>query len=251
MKEIDAAIDLDNPDRFHDIRSILGKKGSLRRLYEEVYQKYDDCIQRSVPGGLAVEIGSGAGFAKEAIPKIITSDVVAYPNIERIMDATRLDFPDQSLSSICMFGVLHHIPDTPAFFHEAIRCLKPGGRVFMVEPYAGWISTSVLRYLHHENFDLHVKSWKFESKGPVSDANSALPTVIFERDRTRFSEEFKALSLIRFEPNMPLRYWLTGGLRKWSLLPDWAYRYSQWLDKKLIQVSPRFGSFVDIELLKI
>lgn len=252
MKDLSNSVDLNSPERFYEIRFILERKPCLKSFYLEVYQKYANCIKRCVSeGGLAIEIGSGAGFVKEIIPHIITSDAVSYPNIDRVMDATQLDFPDNSLSCICMFNVLHHIPNTPAFFQEAIRCLIPGGRILMVEPYAGWLSSWIFRYLHHEGFDKNVESWEFESSGPVSDANNALPSVIFERDIEKFREQFSELSILRFEPHTPLRYWMTGGLQKWSMLPRWAYGLISWVDKKLIQISPRFGSFVDIELVKI
>lgn len=251
MKAHIDSLDLNSPERFCEIRSILEKKPSLRSLYHEVYMKYADCIKQCTAKGPVIELGSGAGFVKEVIPEIITSDIVPYPHIDRVLNATNLDFPDQSLACICMFNVLHHIPDTPAFFKEAIRCLLPGGRVFMIEPYAGWLSSWVFTHLHHEDFDKQVACWEFKSKGPVSDANNALPWIIFERDREKFQKEFKELKLLRFEPQMPLRYWLTGGLKKWSLLPQWAYQLSCWLDKKLIQLSPRWASFVEIELIRI
>lgn len=251
MKDSIEIIDLNSPERFPEIQSILNEKISLRSLYKEVYYRYNECIKRSPADGIALEIGSGAGFVKEIIPHIITSDVVSYPHIDRTMDATKLDFPDNSLSCICLFNVLHHIPNTPAFFNEAIRCLKPGGRVFMVEPYPGWLSTWVYRYLHHEDFNLKVKTWEFESTGPVSDANNALPYIIFKRDIEKFRKEFPQLAVVKFEPHTPLRYWLTGGLKKWSLLPQWANGMVSWIDQKLIQISPRFGSFADIELVKI
>jgi SAM-dependent methyltransferase len=247
----DSTNDLNDPVRFYEIRSTLQKKASLKAFYQDVYHKYANSIEKSPSDGYILEIGSGAGFAKEIIPQIITSDAVAYPNIDRVMNATQLDFPDTSLSCICMFNVLHHIPDVRAFFKEAIRCLVPQGRIFMVEPYAGWISSFVLRYLHHEGFDKDVKDWEFTSKGPVSDANNALPTVIFERDIALFRQEFAELSLLQFNPHTPLRYWMTGGLKKWSLLPRWAENLSRWVDVKLIQVSPKFGSFIDIELVKV
>ncbi|MDR3491460.1 MAG: methyltransferase domain-containing protein [Gammaproteobacteria bacterium] len=241
--------DLDSPDRFWEIRNTIKKKSALHYLYLEVYKKYLDCIKRS-PSGKIVEIGSGAGFVKELIPNIITTDIVAYSGIDKTLDATKMDFLDCSLSCICMFNVLHHIPNTPAFFQEALRCLAPGGRLFMVEPYPGWIGALVYRYLHHEPYDPHVKQWEFESKGPVSDANNALPYVIFERDIKKFRLLFPDFSIERFETHTPLRYWLAGGLKKWSLLPSWVFNFATWVDRKLIQISPKFGSFVNIELVK-
>lgn len=244
-------LDLNNPDRFHDIRAILQKKFGLKKLYLEVYKKYHQCIQLSPHEGTALEIGSGAGFAKEMIPNLVTTDIVPYAGIDRVLDATKMDYADHSLSTICMFNVLHHIPDTPAFFKEASRCLKPGGRIIMVEPYAGWIGGFVYRYLHHEDYDPHVKQWTFQSNGPVSDANNALPYVIFERDRKLFMELFPELSITQFKPHTPLRYWLTGGLKNWSLLPKWAFATATFLDNALIKISPKWGSFVDIELVKL
>ena len=40
-----------------------------------------------------------------------------------------------------------------AFLREAIRCLKPGGRIFMLDQHVNWLSRIVLRYGHHEPFD--------------------------------------------------------------------------------------------------
>lgn len=241
---------LDNPERFADLRLTLQQKYALRRLYVEMYEKYLDCITRSSVGGNIIEIGSGAGFVKDIIPTIVTSDVLPYSGVDKVLDATRMDFPDNSLSCICMFGVLHHIPNTPAFFREAERCLMPGGRILMIEPYLGWLGNIIYRYLHHEPCDINAEKWEFDSQGPVSDANIALPYIIFERDVKKFQQAFPQLSLIRYAPHTPLRYWLAGGLKRWSLLPAWAFRIASWLDKKLIQLSPRFGSFVDIEIVK-
>lgn len=242
--------DLDDPGRFNEIRNIIQKKPSLKNLYIEVYQKYLSSINRS-PAGKFLEIGSGAGFVKDIIPDIIASDILAYPGLDKIIDATQMDFPDASLSCICMFGVLHHIPNAPAFFREADRCLVPGGRILMIEPYLGWFSHFIYHYLHHEPCNCKAEKWEFESKGPLSDANSALPYMIFERDIEKFQHLFPALSICRYEPHTPLRYCLAGGLKKWSLLPEGMFNFASWLDKKLIQCSPKFGTFVDIELIKL
>lgn len=245
-------LDLNSPDRFSQIRARVLGKASLKLLYHEVYKKYAECLKRcDVSKGIVLEIGSGAGFAKEIIPEITTSDIVEYPGVDLTLDATQMNFPESSVACICMFNVLHHIPDTPAFFKEVLRCLVPGGRIYMVEPYPGWIGAWVYRYLHHENYDPDVQKWEFESKGPVSDGNNALPYVIFERDVEKFKQQFPGLSIARFQPHTPLRYWLTGGLKNWSLLPKWAFRGFTWIDSKLIDFSPNFGSFVDIELVKL
>lgn len=249
MSKINNSIDLNSPLRYQEIRSIVKKKPALKNLYLETYTKYAKAIQQS-PSGIFLEIGSGAGFAKEIIPQLTTSDIVAYEGIDKVMDATKIDMPNESIACICMFNVLHHIADTPRFFTEALRCLVPQGKILMVEPYPGWPGSLIYKYLHHEGFDLSVKKWEFESSGPVSDANNALPYVIFERDREIFKQMFPEFTLAQFTPHTPLRYWLTGGLKEWSLLPKWAFHFSSFIDRTLIKLSPRFGSFVDIELVK-
>lgn len=249
MKEVKSA-DLNSPERFYEVQAILKRKVSLRSLYQDIYLKYIECIKRSPSAGVILEIGSGGGFAKEVVPHLITSDIIAYPNVDKVMDAAKMDFSENSIACICMFNVLHHLPDSPQFFREAIRCLAPKGRIFMTEPYAGWPSSWIYKYLHHENFDINIKNWEFDSHGPVSDANNALPTVIFERDKEKFHHLFPELEIVQFSPHMPFRYWLTGGLKKWSLLPLGTDKIIKWIDNILIQISHHFGSFVDIELVK-
>jgi SAM-dependent methyltransferase len=152
--------------------------------------------------------------------------------------------------ALFLLNVLHHIPDVGAFLRESERVLKPGGRVLIVDQYPGWIGGLVLRYLHHEPYDAGVSDWRFPSKGPLSDANGALAWIVFERDRDRFQREHAGLQLAAFERHTPLRYWLAGGLKRWSLLPGSLFPLATWFDRLLLAFSPRFASFVDIELVR-
>lgn len=241
---------LDDPARHQEIRDIIRRKPSLRLYYSEVYRKYRESLARCPKEGIALELGSGCGFAKEEIPGIVTSDVIPYPGVDRVIDGTRMELPDSSLRFLCMQNVLHHIPDAEAFFREASRCLLPGGRIFIVDQYAGWPSRWIYKYAHHEPFHPEADDWKFASQGPLSDANGALAGIIFERDREKFSRLFPKLELVRYSPHTPLRYWLTGGLKSWSALPGWAFPAATALDSALARLSPKFASFVDIELVR-
>jgi ubiquinone/menaquinone biosynthesis C-methylase UbiE len=59
----------------------------------------------------------------------------------RVADAERLPFEDESFDIVYSWGVLHHTPDTPAAFREAIRVLRPGGRLCaMVYSRHAWVS---------------------------------------------------------------------------------------------------------------
>ena len=223
-------------------------KPALRAFYEEVYGKFVDCVARCPPTGTIVELGSGGGFLRDVLPEVVTSDLLPYPGIENVVDGTNMPFADGSLRAILMLNVFHHIPDCAAFLREASRCLAPGGRVFMVDQYPSWLSTPIYRWVHHEGFAPEAPEWQFESSGPLADANGALAWIVFERDRERFVREFPALELVRFEPHTPLRYWLSGGLKWWSLIPSFAVHAATRLDRALERVSPRLCSFVDVEL---
>jgi len=47
----------------------------------------------------------------------------------RVMDATRLDFPDASFDNILCVEAAFHFDTRAAFLREALRVLKPGGRL--------------------------------------------------------------------------------------------------------------------------
>jgi len=184
------------------------------------------------------------------IPEIVTSDFISYPGIDKVLDATKLPYADQSLKFISMLNVFHHIGDVGAFLKEAARALKPGGRVFLVDQHCGLLSKLLYTYLHHEPFHPEAKTWEFESKGPLSDANGALAWMVFSRDQVKFKRKFPQLKLLQYKPHSPLRYWLCGGLKSWSLLPAPMYGVATLLDQALAGMTPHTCSFVDIELQK-
>jgi len=243
-------VTLDDPGRYDEIRRILGKKKFLRRLYRESYQKFAECLSRCPREGIALELGSGAGFVKEVVPEMTTSDVIPYPGVDRILNAAALPFADGSLRGIFMLNVFHHLPDAGKFLTEAQRCLRPGGRVFMVDQHLGWISTWILKYGGHEPFSPESEEWSFDSSGPVSGANGALAWIVFRRDIERFSKLCPTLRLERYEPHTPLRYWISGGLKFWALTPGWSFGMMTSVDRVLTRIHPDLGSFVDIELVK-
>lgn len=231
------------------LRELLAQKGALRRYYQEVYGRFAELVERAPPGP-ALELGSGGGFVKDRIPTMITSDVIPYPGVDRVIDATALPFANGELAAICMHNVFHHLPDVQTFLAEAERTLAAGGRLLIVDQYPGWLTAWIYTRFHNEPFDLRAETWAFASPGPLDGANGALPWLVFVRDRARFEALFPRLALVRFEPHSPLRYWLAGGLKPWSLLPERAFGAATWIDRGLVALSRRFGSFVDIEIAR-
>jgi len=241
---------LDAPDRIGEIRAIIEGKPSLKLLYRQTYRRYAQCLARAPREGIALELGSGGGFAKECLPELLSSDVIPYPGMDLAVDATRLPFPDGALRFIAMTNVFHHIPDAELFLREAERCLLPGGRILIVDQHPGYLCAPVLRYLHHEPYAPDASEWRFATSGPLSGANGALPWMVFVRDRERFAKLFPGLRLAGYRPHTPLSYWLCGGLKKWNLLPRPALATVALLERLLLFISPDFGSFTDIEIVK-
>jgi len=242
--------DLDDPQREEELRSLIQRKPGLRSYYADTYLRYAECLRRCPPDGIAVELGSGGGFVKEVIPEIVTSDTLLYASVDRVIDATKMPFGDSSLRAIFMLNVFHHIPDVELFLKEAERCLKPEGRLLIVDQHPGWIGWPIYRFIHHEGFDSKAEEWRFESSGPLSGANGALTWIVFNRDRDKFQARFPALQMLKYQPHTPLRYWLSGGLKPWSLVPKWGVDWVVQLDELLIKASPEFGAFVDVEIVK-
>ena len=89
-----------------------------------------------------------------------------------------------------MVDVLHHIPNVTLFFNEARRVLRNKGKIVMVEPWNSKWSYIIYKYFHHENFDPDIINWAFDSSGPLSGANGAVPWIVFERDLKIFRHKY-------------------------------------------------------------
>jgi SAM-dependent methyltransferase len=241
---------LDEPERGAEIERLIRKKTALYRWYLETYALYADVLSRCPKDGLAVELGAGAGFARQVLPELTTADILPYPGIDLVFDACRMPFEDQSVRCFCLLNVLHHIPDADAFFQECQRCLKVGGRLLIVDQYVGWISHWIFRYAHHEPYNPRALKWSFPSSGPLSGANGALAWIVFYRDRARFETHYPLLGIERIHTRAPLRYWLSGGLKSWSLLPASMWNLACRLDALLLRWSPRWGSFLEVEIVR-
>lgn len=128
---------INDPGRAAEIRQVLLGKYGLRCLYEEIYARYQACLNRTPARGLAIELGPGAGFAKRAIPELLTTDILAYDGVDAVVDGTRMPFANESIRFICMWNALHHIPDAEALFGKLDRCLMPGGCVLIHDQHVG------------------------------------------------------------------------------------------------------------------
>lgn len=239
-----AAPDGENAAEAH--ARLIQSKHFLKRVYLDFYR---ELARRVGPGGPIVELGSGGGCIKEVIPAAVTSDVVAAPGVDRVFSATDTPFEDESIGAFVMLDVLHHIPQPRAFFREAVRCLRPGGKVVMIEPAHTVWSRFIYTHFHHEAF-VPQAGWELDKEGPLSESNQARAWIIFHRDREIFAREFPALEVVELRLHSPLRYILSGGLSWPSLAPGWLYPAVQGLEGLLRPANRWIAMFETIELRK-
>ncbi len=89
-----------------------------------------------------------------------------------LMDASDLRyFPDESKDIIVIFRILHHIPKWKNTVRECNRVLKPGGEIYVTEPYGVSLKlTDGLFNIEHpkeamfsaKEFNMHLKDSGFE-----------------------------------------------------------------------------------------
>ena len=240
---------LDSPDVSLIHTAIIRRKVFLRRLYEDFYRELRVSLPSKLDGKCIVELGSGGGFIKEVIPNVITSDIIDLDNVDRHFAATEMPFGDGTVDAFLMIDVLHHIPDTKKAFHEMIRCLKPGGKIVMIEPANTLWSRFVYKRFHHELFDPHGK-WGLERGGPLSSANGAIPWIVFFRDRRVFERQFNALTIRKMSIHTPFRYIISGGLTIRQLLPSFLYKSVTAMERLLSPLNSYIGMFMTVELEK-
>jgi len=239
---------LDDPTVTSLHAQIIQKKPFLRRLYLDFYRQFEKALA-SVEGKVIVELGSGGGFIKQVIPNAITSDMLDLPTVDKVFAAENMPFEDADVDAFVMFDVFHHIADPRAFLVEAVRCLKVGGKIVMIEPANTPWGRFIYKNFHHENFAPDAE-WKLKSSRPLSCANSALAWIVFRRDRKTFESQFPSLKIVSMQCHTPFRYLLSGGFTLRQLAPACAYTFVKTCEKLLSPFNSLLGMFVTIELQK-
>lgn len=195
-----------------------------------------------------LEIGSGAGFLREVAPHVITSDCVAGPGIDRVVDACRLEasFAPAALDAIVAFDVFHHLPDVEGFLRGAARVLRPGGRIALVEPWFTPLGQWFYRLLHHEPSVLDPDDWTLRGEGRLGGANSRLPKSVFGDGLERLRRVAPELRVVKRAPCHKWLYLLSGGLRLNTRVPRAVGDWLLWLDRRTAALDALAGIFAVI-----
>lgn len=242
---------LKKKDKFYKKQKIIHSKKFLKIFYEKNYlfvKKYSDKLSKKKIK--FIELGAGPSFIEKYIPNFIKTDLVKSKNINLIVNATKLPFKKNSIDIFFLNFVMHHINDIKKLFEEMNYCLKKNGFIILIEPNKSIWATFVWKYLHHEGYDVKA-GWKNDFANP-DEANSAIPWIVFERDKKKFNKLFKNLKIIKKEYFSFLDYILTGGTGKLQLAPNFIINIFQYIEILLKPFHKKYtGLFVKIVLKKM
>lgn len=223
-------------------KQIWRDKAVLRRIYTNYYKR----IMAATVPGRCLEIGGGSGNFKEFNPSAVSSDIVLTPWTDVAADAQRLPFRSDVFGNVVMIDVLHHIECPECFLHEAARVLQPAGRLVMIEPAITALSGIFYRLLHPEPVDMSIDPLahvpRSRNRAPF-DANQAIPTLMFNKYREQFTRAFPEFFLLEVEYFDLLAYPLSGGFRRWSLIPSGAVGLFERIERALASSIGRLAAF--------
>lgn len=239
-------MNLNSTQALKNHKKLIENRKVLNHIYQDFYSKLQSI---KVPSGLKVELGSGGGFLKKHISKVITSDVIEGEGIDKVFFAEKIPLPNSSVAAFYMLNVFHHIKNPNVALKEMQRCLKKGGKIIMIEPYNTLFASFIYKNFHHENFDPN-SGWNVKGKGRMSDSNQALPWIIFVRDKQIFQKQFPNLKIVAITPHTPFSYLLSGGLSKPQLIPLWGYPLIKKLESLVSPLNKYLAMFVTIEIVK-
>lgn len=228
-------------------REIWEKKPAIRTIYEDYHRRL-----LSEASGVVLEIGAGSGNLRKTGPihgvDLVSIDILPESTTDVIADAHMLPFARASFDRIVMLDVLHHLQNPIVFLREAARVIVDGGEIAMIEPGISPVSRIFYTLFHQE--PVRMDADPFEEREPdphwrAFDANQAIPTLMFERVEADAS--FAKLGLpFKVTDKRWLALWaypLSGGFRRWQLIPGSLVKTALRLEERFLPVLGRFAGF--------
>ena len=207
-------------------------KRLLRTIYVMFYHRIAKLIDPTIEGKI-VELGSGIGNLKLVIPHAICTDMFPNPWLDAVCNAYSMPFENKSISHLVLFDVFHHLERPNAFFQEAFRVLKKGGRIIIFEPYISVTSKAVYGLFHHEPI-----AWNSavdpSDQPPINDryyaAQGNATRFFFRQEMTNWMGNWK---VFHREAIVSYSYLFSGGYSKPAFYPEKALPFVQRMDAVL------------------
>ncbi|MFT3830053.1 MAG: methyltransferase domain-containing protein [Opitutaceae bacterium] len=231
-----AIADLDRHNvEIHENLAHWQRKPLLREVYGDFYRLIAERLS-GCPTGPIVECGSGIGNLKGVIPAAVATDLFPNPWIDRTENVFRLSMANDSTAALILFDVFHHLEHPGTALRELWRVLRPGGRLILMEPAAGWLGRVALGLFHHEPLALRAPIvWDappgWDPASPRYYAAQGNAWRVFRRKENQSLLEGWALREIAYLP--ALRWLLCGGFRGPQLCPRAFAPAIRWIEGAL------------------
>lgn len=189
------------PGGYESLLDIGCGTGESRQVYREHVRRY-----------------TGLDLSGKAVERAATR----FPkDAWHVGDATSVRFPDESFDIVAFSSVLHHIDDFPKAVAEAVRVLRPGGKVFAFDPNVYHPAMGLLR---HPKSPLYLSQGVSPNEKPLRprELNRAFRSAGLEVTRQRaqsgIAYQDVAPPLVRLGLgafNAVDRVWQAVGLGRW------------------------------------
>ena len=197
------------------------------------------------PDSIIIEIVAGAGFSQLYLnQKVILTDAINNPWIEKVIDATKMDLADKSVDVIIASHNIHHFYSPHKFFDECKRVLKDDGLILIQEINSSLMMRFLLKLMRHEGWSYNVDVFDpdevVNDKHDLWSANCAVPEMLFF-DESRFEQVFASFKVTKNELCECLLFPLSGGVTaktKVPRLPIGFLNFVSIVDRVLITFLP-------------
>lgn len=117
-------------------RSLRGRLYDLgQKIVTSEYAPFDHrmaFLSQIEPSAVVVEFGSGN---RRISPDIVNIDLFMFPNVDVAADIERSPLRDACADYVILDSVVEHVPNPQRVIEEIHRVLKPGGKLFVVNPF--------------------------------------------------------------------------------------------------------------------
>ncbi len=184
-----------NPNIFENRKKILNSNNpNLIYLLNKRFKWMEKYLKNKKH---IVELGSGNGCLKRILnkKKILLTDIVKYPWIDKKIDMLKINLQSKYINKIDVFIInhsLHHCANPSKCLHQMSKYLKKNGVILINEPETSFMLKFLQILLDDESWSLSDNVFKrknlFNPKNPWV-SNTAIAQLLF-KDKIKFKKNF-------------------------------------------------------------